>query len=62
LLRVRLIRPASARLRLAAFQVLAQGSGKARPLLVICGLLATQGINSAVAVQRSDRGKFAAHR
>jgi hypothetical protein len=47
LLRVRFIRPASARLCLAALQVLAQGGGEARPLLVICGWLAAQGINSA---------------
>jgi hypothetical protein len=47
LLRVRFIRPASARLRLAALQVLAQGGGEARPLLVVCGWLAAQGINSA---------------
>jgi hypothetical protein len=57
----RLVRAASTSLRLAAFQVLAKGSGKARLLLVI-GRLAVHGINSASKVQRSDRGEFAAHR
>ncbi|GAU81252.1 hypothetical protein BIWAKO_01144 [Bosea sp. BIWAKO-01] len=41
---LRFIRPTSARLRLAALEVLAQGCGKARPLFIVCGWLATQGI------------------
>jgi hypothetical protein len=40
LLRLRLILTAGASLRLAALQVLAQGGGKARPLLVVGGWLA----------------------
>jgi hypothetical protein len=44
-LRERLVRPTGASLDLAALQVLAQGGSEARPLLVVCGLLAAHGIN-----------------
>lgn len=43
----RLIRPTSPGLGLAALQVLPEGSGKARPLLVFCSCLAVHGNDSA---------------
>ena len=53
LMRLRLFRSASTSLRLAAFQVLAQGGGKARLLLVV-GSLASHGINSASVFERGN--------
>lgn len=57
---MRLFRATSTSLSLAAFQVLAQGGGKARLLLVV-GSLASHGINSASMFERGNAANSRRH-
>jgi hypothetical protein len=57
---MRLFRTASASLRLAALQVLAERSGKARLLLVV-GSLASHVINSASVFERGNAANSRRH-